>query len=176
MCVATFPGSGVAMPSVASAVRDAAISGSSLVAVPSAIAARAASSGVGVRVPWRAVWVSVKRVSGDAPPQPLARRVRARLARKTQRERGRTTAQGGEKDNPYEPVRTIRSRPRDALTCAWRGSCNCPPPAGRCGPPWFSGGCRRAIGQERLWRSRRHKADEARAAVRERSEVRWRRF
>jgi len=51
MCVATFMGWGVAMLSVASAVSDAAISGSSVVTVPSTIAARATSSGVGVEVP-----------------------------------------------------------------------------------------------------------------------------
>jgi hypothetical protein len=51
MCVATFIGSGVAMVRDASAVRDAAISGSNLIAVPAAMAVRAASSGVGVRVP-----------------------------------------------------------------------------------------------------------------------------
>jgi hypothetical protein len=51
MCVAIFIGSGVAMVKDASAVKDAAISGSNLVAVPMAIAVRAASSGVGVRVP-----------------------------------------------------------------------------------------------------------------------------
>jgi hypothetical protein len=51
MCVAIFIGSGVAMLRVASAVRVETISGSNLVAVPAAIAVRAASSGVGVRVP-----------------------------------------------------------------------------------------------------------------------------
>jgi hypothetical protein len=42
---------GVAILSVASAVSDAAISGSNLVTVPMAIAVRAASSGGGVEVP-----------------------------------------------------------------------------------------------------------------------------
>jgi len=54
MCVATLPGWGVAIGAMlkdASAVRDAAISGSNLVTVPMAITVRAASSGVGVRVP-----------------------------------------------------------------------------------------------------------------------------
>jgi hypothetical protein len=110
MCVATFPSSGVAMLSVASAVSVATISGSSLVTVPIAIAVRAASSGGGVEVPSRAIRVSVARVSGDAPPQPLATRVRARLVSKTQTERGRTTAGGGWKGGPYGAVRTMRSR------------------------------------------------------------------
>jgi hypothetical protein len=148
MCVATFPGPGVATLRVASAVRVAAISGSSLGTVPAAIAVRAASSAVGVRVPSRAIRVSVARVSGDAPPQPLATRVRARPAIRTQRERGCTTAWGGEKDSPCEPARTMRSKPKDAFSSAWRGSCNCPPPAGRCGSPR---GFQVAAGEQSGW-------------------------
>ena len=65
----------------ASAVRDAAMSGTIAVTVPAATADRVISSGVGVRVPWRAIRVCSTRVSGDAPPQALATRVSARLAR-----------------------------------------------------------------------------------------------
>jgi hypothetical protein len=48
---ASYRDVGVAILSVASAVSDAAISGSNLVTVPMAIAVRAASSGGGVEVP-----------------------------------------------------------------------------------------------------------------------------
>src|SRR5215207_8487300 len=50
------------------------------------------------------------RVSGDAPPQPLATSVTARLARRTQTVRGRTMAWGGETGGPCGAVRTMRSR------------------------------------------------------------------
>src|SRR5688500_11593809 len=54
--------------------------------------------------------VSVARVSGDAPPQPLAARVRTRLANRRQTVRRRTTAEGGEQGSPCGPARTMRSR------------------------------------------------------------------
>ena len=160
MCVATFIGSGVTMLSDASAVRDAAISGSNVVAVPAAMTVRAASSGVGVRVPWRATCVSVKRVSGEAPPQPLATRVSARLARSTQTERESTMALGGKRADPCGPACTMGSRPRTPESAKarphrrhsnqlldgspWRGSCNRRPPAGKI-PPC---GVRAAAGEQ----------------------------